>query len=211
MEVTKINREQQNKISKERILIASLKEFGEKDYSEASINNICKNNKISKGLLFHYYKSKDEIFLICVEKLFIDLSDYLKKNFSIIYSEVEENLKSYVEVRFKFFNEYPYYEQIFYTAVFNTPKHLAKEIKLLKKILDEINRCFLREIMMKVELKPNVIVEDVIEAIIDFANYLHVKIQCDNLQHTDQKSYIIEKHTQEFLSILNMLFHGICK
>lgn len=188
-----------------------MKEFGEKDYSEASINNICKNNEISKGLLFHYYKNKDEIFLTCVEKLFVDLSDYLKKNFSIIHSEVEENLKYYVEVRFKFFHDYPYYEQIFYTAVFNTPKHLAKEIKLLKETLDETNRCFLREIIMKIDWKPNVVVDEAIDAIIDFANYLHVKIQSDNLQHTDKKSSVIEKHTQEFLGILNMLLYGICK
>ncbi|MCS4468495.1 hypothetical protein JTS96_08050 [Clostridium botulinum] len=31
-------------------------EFGTKDYGKASLNNICNDNNISKGLIYHYYK-----------------------------------------------------------------------------------------------------------------------------------------------------------
>ncbi|WP_066499492.1 TetR/AcrR family transcriptional regulator [Abyssisolibacter fermentans] len=205
----KLNRDQQNKISRERILTASLKEFGEKDYSSASINNICKNHNISKGLLFHYYKNKDEIFLLCVEKLFIDLSGYLKENFQFSHSNMEENLRAYVKKRFEFFKKFPYYKQIFYTATFNPPKHLIYEINTLRKPMNEINKYFWREIISDLNMKPNIIKEDVIEVIIGLGNYLHKKIQYDNLQHAVEKFSMVEKYTKEYVDLLNMIFYGI--
>jgi len=206
-----LNREEQNKISRERILIASLKEFGEKDYSQASINNICKNNEISKGLLFHYYKNKDELFLMCVENLFVDLSNYLNNNDKIIYSNAEEILKKYLEKRFEFFNEFLYYEQIFYTAVFNPPKHLVQKIQMLKEILDETNKDFLREIIINLDLKPDIIIEDVIEVIIGCWSYLHVKIQYVNLQQEGEKSVDLKMYIKEFVKMINMILYGIVK
>lgn len=210
-EAMKLNREQQNKISKERILTASLKEFGEKDYSSASINNICKNNNISKGLLFHYYKNKDEIFLLCVEKLFIDLSSYLKENFQFSHSNIEENLRAYVQKRFEFFKEYSYYKQIFYTATFNPPKHLIYEISTLRQPLNKTNRYFWCQIINDLNLKPDIVIEDVIDVIIGLGDYLHMKMKYDNLQSSDEESYIVDKYTKEYVNMLNMLLYGVIK
>lgn len=206
-----MNREEQNKISRKRILKASLKEFGEKDYSQASINNICKNNEISKGLLFHYYKNKDEIFLMCVENMFIDLSNYLKNNDKIIYSNAEENLKKYLEKRFEFFREFPFYEQIFYTASFNPPKHLIQKIQILKEILDQTNRDFLHQIIIKLDLKSDIIIDDVIDVIIGCWSYLHVKIQNVDFQQEGEKSTDLEMYIKEFVKMLNMILYGIVK
>lgn len=47
----------------ERILNAALKEFAQKGYEKASTNEIVKEAEISKGLLFHYFKNKKELFL----------------------------------------------------------------------------------------------------------------------------------------------------
>lgn len=204
-----MNREEQNKISRERILTASLKEFGENDYFSASINNICKNNKISKGLLFHYYKNKDEIFLLCVENLFIDLSDYLKENFEFKHDNIEENLRDYIEKRFEFFHKFPYYEQIFFTAIFNPPKYLIYEINILRKPIIETNKYFWRQIIKGLNFKSNIVIEDVIEVIIGFGDYLHMKMQYGNLQHDEDKSCMVEKYTKEYVDMLNMLIYGI--
>jgi TetR/AcrR family transcriptional regulator len=47
----------------ERILNAALKEFARNGYEKASTNEIVKEAEISKGLLFHYFKNKKELFL----------------------------------------------------------------------------------------------------------------------------------------------------
>lgn len=68
-----MNREEKNELSKEKIINGCIKEFGTNEYVAASLNNVCKNNNISKGLLFHYYKNKEELFLICAGKCFEEL------------------------------------------------------------------------------------------------------------------------------------------
>lgn len=53
---------------KEQILEASLEEFSQKGYSGTKISDIVKRAGISQGLLYHYYKSKDELYLAVIEK-----------------------------------------------------------------------------------------------------------------------------------------------
>lgn len=55
-----------SKLSEKRkmaILNAALKEFTTKGYDEASTNVIAKEAQISKALMFHYVKNKQELFL----------------------------------------------------------------------------------------------------------------------------------------------------
>ncbi len=47
----------------QRILNAAIKEFAQKGYANASTNEIVKEAGISKGLLFHYFKNKKELYL----------------------------------------------------------------------------------------------------------------------------------------------------
>lgn len=48
---------------RDRILNAALREFSQKGFLDASVNQIIKEAAISKGLLFHYFASKQELFL----------------------------------------------------------------------------------------------------------------------------------------------------
>lgn len=58
----------------ERIINSALKEFAKKGFDKASTNTIVKDANISKGLLFHYFNNKKDLFLFlydyCVETLF---------------------------------------------------------------------------------------------------------------------------------------------
>ena len=47
---------------RERILKAAMKEFSDKGYEKASTNEIVREAGIAKGLLFHYFKSKKQLF-----------------------------------------------------------------------------------------------------------------------------------------------------
>ncbi|WP_238883146.1 TetR/AcrR family transcriptional regulator [Clostridium sp. YIM B02551] len=53
---------------KEEILEAALEEFSRKGYSGTKISDIVKTAGISQGLLYHYYKSKDELYVAVIEK-----------------------------------------------------------------------------------------------------------------------------------------------
>ena len=60
------NKEENSKvrdISIDKIMKASIKLFSEKGYSNTSVNQIAKEAKISKGLIYNYFESKEELLL----------------------------------------------------------------------------------------------------------------------------------------------------
>lgn len=61
-----------------RILKAALDEFAENDYEQASTNRIVKNAEIGKGMLFYYFKNKQELYDYLVDySLTLVMDDYL--------------------------------------------------------------------------------------------------------------------------------------
>jgi len=65
--------EKMKEASREKILMTAFELFAEKGYSSSSVENIAQKAKISKGLIYHYFKSKEEIlkgiFFILQEQL----------------------------------------------------------------------------------------------------------------------------------------------
>jgi TetR/AcrR family transcriptional regulator len=53
----------------ERILDAALQEFSRHHFEQASTNQIAKEAKVAKGLLFHYFKSKEELYLAVAQHI----------------------------------------------------------------------------------------------------------------------------------------------
>lgn len=96
-----------NPEKQERILNAALKEFAQKGYENASTNEIVKSAGISKGLLFHYFKNKKELYLflynhfadVMVEEFFneLDLSE----------RDIFERMKTLMILKNKLMAKYP--------------------------------------------------------------------------------------------------------
>lgn len=90
-----------------RILNAALKEFAQKGYKNASTNEIVKLAEISKGLLFHYFRNKKELYLFlfdyCIEVLVDDF--YNKINLS--ESDIIARLRQFSMVKVKMLERYP--------------------------------------------------------------------------------------------------------
>lgn len=65
---------------RERILNAAMKEFAQKGFKNASTNEIVQEADIAKGLLFHYFKNKKQLFLFLYDYC-IDLcmNEFYKK------------------------------------------------------------------------------------------------------------------------------------
>ena len=87
----------------------SMKEFSEKGYEGASLNNVCLAEGISKGIIYHHFKDKNELYLLCVQKCFDELTLYLKKAAEKMTGSAEEQLQSYFRARLGFFAENPLY------------------------------------------------------------------------------------------------------
>ena len=54
------------KETKDKIILKALQYFAEHDYQTVSLNSIAKGIGITKGGIYHYFSSKDELFLECM-------------------------------------------------------------------------------------------------------------------------------------------------
>ena len=64
-----MKREEKNQQTRRRILDSALDEFSKQGYGASSINAVCATQDISKGIIYHYFKTKDDLFLSCVEEI----------------------------------------------------------------------------------------------------------------------------------------------
>ncbi len=90
------------------ILNAALKEFIRKGYNDASTNVISKEAGISKALMFHYVKNKQELFL-CVYDYFAELLDkeyYLKMDFK--EKDIFNRLRQSYLLQIELLKQYPW-------------------------------------------------------------------------------------------------------
>lgn len=65
--------------SRRDIFQAAMEQFGSKDYEKVTMESICSGHGISKGMMYHYYSNKDELFLLCVEDTFCALKTHIER------------------------------------------------------------------------------------------------------------------------------------
>jgi TetR/AcrR family transcriptional regulator len=98
---------------KQRILTACIEEFGERGYEKGSTDKIIKRAGISKGGLYEYITTKEELFLYVVEYTYRQLYGYLERR---IAEEIDEfpadllqRLRVVSELAVDFYIDHPRY------------------------------------------------------------------------------------------------------
>ena len=149
-----MTRKERQERSRREIYHAALQEFGAADFDAVTMDSICMNHKISKGMLYHYYANKDELFLSCAGEVFQSLNRYLQSEVASLANQpVLEAIKHYFLLREFFFQSRPQEKHIFENAVFYPPKHLAGRIRALRQPIHEENDRFLRQLLSRMELR----------------------------------------------------------
>lgn len=117
-----------NPEKQQRIINAACKEFAQKGYDNASTNEMVKEAGISKGLLFHYFNSKKELYLY--------LYDHLQEMFmEKIYAKIDWNerdifakLRQMTLLKFELFIEYPELINYMKSANFEDSNEVKHEV-----------------------------------------------------------------------------------
>ena len=65
-----MKREEKSALARQRILDAAGEEFARKGYEGASLNTVWAEKGISKGIIYHHFRDKKELYLLCVEDCF---------------------------------------------------------------------------------------------------------------------------------------------
>lgn len=199
-----MNRDEKNLMTKQKIIDAALQEFSEKRFAEASMNTICSTGKISKGIIYHYFKDKDELYLVCVKACFDNLTGYMEEHMELDSDDMEENLQKYFDVRINFFAENPLYLKIFYSAVITPPAHLTMDISDIKKAFDDMNIRILTSLLNQIKLRPGFTVDEVIHTFRLFQDFVNTRYQMQTVDYTG-----IQQHENQCKRILNLLLYGV--
>ena len=114
-----------------RIIEGALREFASSGYTLASTNRIVETVGISKGSLFHYFKSKDELWLYVADFVFNRIAEIMKTHVSRMPPDLIDRLRLLAEIMLDFYISNPLYYRFFLGAL--DPGTSALQQKLLSR------------------------------------------------------------------------------
>ena len=158
--------------SRQEILQAALDEFGTYEYAQVTVDNVCARHNISKGMLYHYYSGKDDLFLLCVGDTFEKLSEFVAQNeFQLKDHSALDSLTAYYQCREQFFAAHPRRRKVFESAMLHPPAHLESKLRELRAPVWQINRQFWQRVVRQYPLRAGLKEEQVMRYLesIDYA------------------------------------------
>ena len=161
-------------------------EFAQRGYAAGSINTICASEGISKGIIYHYFETKDELYLACVEECFLKLTEFLQGRLTGEGSP-QERLESYFSARAAFFHDKPMYQSIFCEAVVSPPANLAAEIDGRKRPFDELNIRVLESLLENMPLRDGVSVPEVVELFRQYQDFINATSRTQDFAQRDER------------------------
>lgn len=124
---------------KQKIIAACLDEFSQYGYQNASTNRIVKKAEISKGLLFHYFGSKKQLYLYILDYV---LAYYLKMIYQRLDGLSSDFFQRVMEIgliKLEIGHQEPAIYKIIIDAFVNKPQELEQEINERYKKAYEAN------------------------------------------------------------------------
>lgn len=198
------DKELQNAEVKEKIIKVAIEEFAKNGYKAASTNNICKKAKVSKGLIYYYFKSKEEIYLNALRFVI----DRFKENVTIEIDDKNKNgidyISEYFDTKFKFFRENPLYSMLIVNSV------LYYNVEEAIKLSDEFqnyNNELIYGVIKNIDINPKFDREKAFELIMIIGEKLEEK-HMKNIEVKDKET-VIEDFRRDHKVMIEMVFEGI--
>ncbi len=116
----------------DRIINSALEEFGRNSYEKASTNNIVRNAGISKGLLFHYFNNKRDLYAYLEKFVFQKMVDVIVEETDFDERDIFNRIKQIAVIKMGVLARYPG------IASFSKAIYKDKSIADMKKIVDEM-------------------------------------------------------------------------
>lgn len=199
-----MKREEKNQQTRRRILESALAEFSEQGYGASSVNTISNGEGLSKGIIYHYFPTKDDLYLACVEECFQMLTGHLQSHTNMVGQTAEERLEQYFRVRLDFFEQNPQYQRIFCDAVIMPPAHLEASIQEKKAPFDRFNIDSLNRMLEPVSLRSDLSREDVVDTFRQYQDYINARYQMTGSEKID-----IRDHEESCRRALRILLYGV--
>jgi TetR/AcrR family transcriptional regulator len=123
----------------DRIINAAIKEFAQKGYDKASTNEIVKEAEISKGLLFHYFKNKKQLFLFLVNYCYETVAELFYQKFSFTEVDFFNRMRQSVIIKMELSERYPDIFKFIQEAYMEDAVEIKQEMEEKKRELIHLN------------------------------------------------------------------------
>ena len=189
-------------LTRQRILDAAMAEVSSKGYEGASLNAACAENGFSKGVVYHHFKDKNELYLLCVQRCFNAVTERLKEAAARLSGTAEERLRSYFDARLRFFTRNPLYLGVFAGAAFRAPAEARR------KEFDRLNLSVLTSLLegkkLRIGLSPSIIAEDLKM----YMDYLDMRL-CGALHQGASTEQVMLDYEERYHRQIGILLHGV--
>ena len=199
-----MKKELKTKLTQERIIEAALIEFSQKGYKAFGINELCKNHKISKGILYHNFSGKTEIYLACVRESFQKAVSSIRGESGAIPS-----LADYMERRHRFSKDFPHHSHVFFEAWMTAPAEIAEEVEKEKAVFEDLNRQVSEKLLAESTLKDHISQEQAL----DYLSFIQQLFRSYYLAASGSKepTSLASQYENDLQKVLHLMIYGIFK
>lgn len=195
-----MNRDEKNEMTRGHILRTAVKEFADRGYDGSSMNDVCALGGFSKGIIYHYYADKKELYLACMKEMFQNLTEYIRKNLKT------ESLDAYCACRMNFFAQNQDEAMLFLQAVTETNKDLAAGIRQTRREFDVLNREVLKGSLAGLKLREDIREDEIMEIVMCLTTFLNTQFPGNR---SDEKQ--VMRHETYVQKAISILLYGIVK
>lgn len=186
-----------------KIMEAAITEFGQNGYAGGTMNNICKTG-INKGLLYHNFSGKDELYLTCVNFSCKKLIQHIQER------NGAKNPESYLAARMDVFALYPDEAHIFFEALLCPPSHLSTEIRPAISEFTKLNEQIINTTLDAVTLRSTVAKDDAVSYFHMMQTMFNGYFSCPAFYHITLEEKM-KLHEKILPQLLDFMLYGIAK
>jgi len=189
---------------RQRVIRASIEEFT-RGYEAASTNEIVRKAGISKGLLFHYFGSKKNLYMTVFREVVQRTTETLLSRAGELPGDVIERMLRLTLIKLELYREDPKGWLFLADAVSNPPNELKQEIRSVQAELTDFGmKAFLTGLDLA-QLRPDVDAECLLRFVLLFLKGL----EQEYLGRGDLSSLDWEQIIKEFMVYVELLRTGI--
>lgn len=191
-------------ITKERILKAATEEFALYGFDGATVNRICQKHSISKGLIYHNFESKEDLYLRCVEQAISEFISYMSR------LAFGTDFKLYMKERYTFFEAHPNYSRLIFAVVLTDNADFCEKLRNAKSRFDEFNKSIYLSAIDSIKLRKSISEKDALgyySLLQDMLN--HYLIDEKNTENSFDS--VFSSHEKSLEKILDFILYGIAE
>lgn len=193
----------------DRIINAAIKEFAQKGYDKASTNEIVKDAEISKGLIFHYFKNKKQLFLFLFDHCIQIITDDFYKKVDLTETDFFKRIRKAVLIKMDLLAKYPDIFKFIEEAYMDDAADISTEIEKKVKALKEINFGKIYEGIDLSKFRDNIDIQKILKIITwTFEKLSEEELNKAKLTPNHEIDYpAIQLEAEQYFQILSKVFY----